>query len=405
MNYTKLKFNNYDVHYINTKKFRDNYISIRFTMNASKDLIKHLNFIKELLTFSTKNYNEKQLTIESENLYNLIINTNLEIIGNNCVLSFNFRFLNKKFSNKNISEKVINLIKEILFNPNIKENEFVDFDKIKKQIIEEDMNLLENKEYISLKECIKKTDINNPIAFWFLDDIENTENIEVYNSYKKLIDSNVDVFVVGSINVDDYKKHCKDINFKNNKTYNSFKYEYINEKPENKIIEIKNDIFKQASLVLNYKSNQLSDFEMFYVMKIFSNIIGGGLDSKLFKNVREKYSLAYYCSSNLYSHNNIFSIRSGIDYIDKDKCISLIKKEFNAKITKTELDVSKKMVLSQINNTFNSFSSITNYYYGLKYHSSSIEEKIKNYKKITINDLNKVREKLVYSSMVVVYGN
>jgi len=405
MEYNNIKVNNYNVHFIKTKNFRDNYISIRFTNEMTKDRIKYFKFLKELLVKSTKKYNKKDLTIQKENLYNLLIKSNINVVGNNCIFDINFKFLNSKYSKKDIDKKVFELINEVVFNPNVINNQFLDFDEVKSQIIEDEIKQFENKEYLSLKECIKKTDINNPMNFLYSDDIINTTNKDIFDAYKELIDSSVDIFIIGNIDIELYKGYLKNFDFKNDKTYKDFVYKYNNNLNENNIIEVKNDIFKQASLFLSYKLNELSDFERFYVVKLFSIIIGGSPDSKLFKNVREKYSLAYYCNSNVYTYNSLFLIRSGIDYINKNKCVKLIKKELNNKITNKELGISKKIVFSKIENTFNSFSSIIEYYYELKYFNFLLEDTYKNFNKVTIQDIENIRKKLVYSTMAVVYGN
>ena len=53
----------------------------------------------------------------------------------------------------------------------------------------------------------------------------------------------------------------------------------------------------QSKLVLGLKIDKMTDFELRYVLSVYSYILGGGPDSKLFKNVREKNSLCYYISS------------------------------------------------------------------------------------------------------------
>ena len=43
-----------------------------------------------------------------------------------------------------------------------------------------------------------------------------------------------------------------------------------------------------SETILGFKIDKMTDFELRYVLNVYSYILGGGPDSKLFKNVREK---------------------------------------------------------------------------------------------------------------------
>jgi len=63
---------------------------------------------------------------------------------------------------------------------------------------------------------------------------------------------------------------------------------------------------------MGYKLLNLDNFETNYVSTIYSLILGGGVDSNLFKTVREKNSLCYSISSNIYKVSNIMFITAGL---------------------------------------------------------------------------------------------
>ena len=60
---------------------------------------------------------------------------------------------------------------------------------------------------------------------------------------------------------------------------------------------IENQAISQSQLALGYKIDKTSDFERRYVLNVLTYILGGGSDSKLFKEVREKNSLCYSITS------------------------------------------------------------------------------------------------------------
>ncbi len=86
----------------------------------------------------------------------------------------------------------------------------------------------------------------------------------------------------------------------------------------------------QGKLAMGFRSDIDIHDEDFYAAVIFNDIFGGSPSSKLFRNVREKQSLCYSCSSNYdYLKGSIF-VRSGISNENKDRVIDEILKQFEA---------------------------------------------------------------------------
>ena len=77
-----------------------------------------------------------------------------------------------------------------------------------------------------------------------------------------------------------------------------------------------------------------------YVSYIYSYILGGGPDSMLFKNVREKNSLCYSINASIYSISDLMIIKSGINAKDVSKAIKIIKEQVK-KIKKGNFDLEE----------------------------------------------------------------
>ncbi|MFB6364029.1 EF-P 5-aminopentanol modification-associated protein YfmF [Paenibacillus elgii] len=85
---------------------------------------------------------------------------------------------------------------------------------------------------------------------------------------------------------------------------------------------------------------------------LYNGILGGYPHSKLFTNVREKASLAYYASSRLDGHKGILTIQSGIEIVNYEKAVSIIKEQLKAmeegQISDTELQQTKAMITGHL---------------------------------------------------------
>jgi predicted Zn-dependent peptidase len=87
-------------------------------------------------------------------------------------------------------------------------------------------------------------------------------------------------------------------------------------------------------------------------MLMYNGILGGYPHSKLFTNVREKASLAYYASSRLDGHKGILTIQSGIEFDNYEKAVAIIREQLEAmeqgNISDIELQQTKAMITGHL---------------------------------------------------------
>ncbi|HDP69206.1 MAG TPA: insulinase family protein [Actinobacteria bacterium] len=91
-----------------------------------------------------------------------------------------------------------------------------------------------------------------------------------------------------------------------------------------------------------------------YALSILDSVLGGGMSSRLFQEIREKRGLAYsvYSYHSYYKDTGSFTIYAGTRPLNAEKVLELVKKEIN-KIVKTgiagdELDRAKSQIKGQL---------------------------------------------------------
>ena len=125
MKYTKYEIGPYNIHIIRTDKFKTVNIRTIFKRKTVKEEITKRNMLSDILLRSSKKYpTERSIAIECEELYDLYINSNITLSGLYNLLIFDIAFLNSKYTEDNIADKSIEFLSEILFNPNVENNEF-----------------------------------------------------------------------------------------------------------------------------------------------------------------------------------------------------------------------------------------------------------------------------------------
>ena len=104
MKYEKINMGAYNLHLIQTNKFKTITVEINFREKINKESITKRNLLKAVLLNTNKNFKkERELIKETENLYDLkLLSSNIRI-GNYSNLSFKIRFLNEKYTEENMN--------------------------------------------------------------------------------------------------------------------------------------------------------------------------------------------------------------------------------------------------------------------------------------------------------------
>ena len=106
---------------------------------------------------------------------------------------------------------------------------------------------------------------------------------------------------------------------------------------------------EQAQIVLGFEGLNYSD-KQYYSAILLSAVLGGGMSSRLFKEIREKRGLVYsvYCFPNAYTQSGLMGISAATDKEQINKMMPVmideIKKITDTKITAEELDRAKSQV-------------------------------------------------------------
>ena len=353
--YKKYKEEAYNIHVIKTNKFKKTVINISFRSKNDDSKLLRRRLLKTLLFEANKVYPTKRLlNIETEKLYDLDIYSDVLNSGNVLTSSFEMSILNEKYV-KGLFEESIKFLANILFKPDIKNSKFDN--KIYQKSIErikEDIEVFyEGPISYAMDEVFKKIGGNTPLGYSYfgnIDYLNKIKNEDLYNEYLDMINNDtVDIFIVGNVPddaVDIIKKYIK---LKNKREKLNHFIEH--DKFSNKLIEYKESKpYNQSTLIIGYKLSKLTSYEMQYVLPIYAHILGGGPDSKLFQNVREKNSLCYSIGCGYRIVSNILFITSGINSSDYKKALKLIKEQVKlmneGKFTKEELAKAKLAYLN-----------------------------------------------------------
>ena len=410
MNYTKKEIKKgIKLHILNTDKFKTNLVAIFLTTKLERETVTANALISAVLrrgsnTLKTQEEISKQL----EELYGASFDCGIDKTGDNQVLKFYIETVNDAFlpqSNENILKKSVENILDIILNPLMENNAF------KKEYVEQEKSnmkqriegRIDNKRRYALDRCIEEMYKGKPFGlyrFGYVEDLNNINEINLYERYKQLIKQcKIDIFVSGNVNeeVENIIVENENVKKLEEREPNYNKESERNTVKQGEKIE-KMDVM-QGKLVVGLDVNSQSEDEKYNVM-IYNTILGGSANSKIFQNVREKANLAYEASSRYFKYKDNIFINCGIEISNYEKALNLIKEQLkdmkNGEFTEEDVENAKKAIISSIKTIDDEQDTSITYYFGqeMSQNQNSVEDYIERIGKVTKEDVIQVANKV-----------
>ncbi len=398
MNYQKNEIKEgINLHIIQSNKFKTNLISIFFTLPLQKENVTKEALISAILRRGSKKYQTaKQISIALEEMYGASFDCGIEKMGDNHVLKFYLETINEEYLPKKeeILKQAIDVLIDIAFNPFVENKSFKEeYVTVEKenltQIIQ---SKKDNKDIYALNRCIEEMYKNKPYGLYkygYIEDLEKINAQNLYSYYEEMLQKvKIDIFISGKVQNNEIQNIIKE-----NETLKKLDKRQIN--PNNNIeaqeLEQPNIVYEnlnitQGKLVMGLKIKEQTPIDK-YTTLVYNAILGGGANSKLFQNVREKASLAYTAGSNYVRQKNNIFIRCGIEIQNEKKALEIIKKQLedmkNGEFTKEELENTKSMIISTIDFIKDEQDTQISYYFGQELSGMLVSPE--EYKKIIEN--------------------
>lgn len=417
MKYTKKDLASYNLHLINTDKFKTITIKVVFSRPIKKDEITMRNVLSDVLLQSSKNYeSRRELTIKAEELYAADVFNNTQRIGNYILTSFNLQVLNDKYTEEGNFEEAVKFLSEIIFNPDIKNNAFKEdkLDLVLSNVKVALESLKEDATNYSLLRLMEAYDKDSPVSYrmvGYLEDIDKIKTDTLYEYYQKMIEYDyVDIYVVGDIENNTIQEIMKKyFKFRKVKKIKP-SYNIEPKKTRKRRLLAKETIENnQSKLAIACTISKASKYEINYPLVLANIIYGGGPDSKLFKDVREKNSLCYSIYSYPVKLDNLLIISAGIDKENYNKSLELttelLKDMKKGKFTDKDINIAKEYYNTACEEVEESEYKIINEYLSQEILGvEPLEERVKIMNNVTKKDIVKVIKKIDMDTVFLLEG-
>lgn len=300
---------------------------------------------------SQKSPSTRHIASELEELYAAEFGSDVLKIGERQILELYFQMVDPQFLPKgdNQLEQGFKTFWELVSHPYGPGDRFFDtyFEQEKHTLEQELSGLVNNKRSYALSRFIALMCADEPFGIYKYGNLETLQalkNHEVYEHYTRLLNNNpLDIFLVGS-NLERVAEILQQLIDGRSNTVQLQKSQQVEVNEPRYFAETMD--LQQSILAMGYRTNRTYLDDDYYALMVGNGILGGFAHSKLFVNVREKASLAYYVGSNLEGSKGLLSITAGISGDKEEQAVQIIKKQVEAlqagQISQDELGQTKQ---------------------------------------------------------------
>lgn len=353
-----------------------------------------------------------------ENLYGASLGAAVIKHGETQLMYFDAEVISDKYSPQGepLLEKLTELLLSVLFEPITENGVFrADFVEREKVIALNRIEAAKNdKRTYASERCKEEMCEGEAFAVSRLGTrvgIEKIDEKSLYEYYTNMIKSSaIDIYICGDANIetasDKIREKISTIEFNAAKEITT---DILKHERDIKNVTERMDVV-QGKLSMGFTTDTKVTDSDFCALMVMNSVFGAGAHSKLFNNVREKLSLAYYASSQLEKYKGLLVVNSGIEFDNFQKAYDEILAQLecirNGEISDLEFDSSISSILNGLESLKDDQRAMQSYYLGemLSNTNMDIEEKKRAIKNVTKADVIAVSKKLRLDTVYFLAG-
>ena len=356
-------------------KFKTNLISVYIQRKLDRNEVTKNALLPGILKSGCNKYKTLgQLTDREEELYGSYIHAGASKRGESQVLGFSILSVNEKYLDEKILGQCIEFLNEIINNPLVIDGGFnEEYLNIEKEILKDSiMSIINDKGNYAMKRTNEIMFEGEPYSIngkGYIEDLDTIDRVGLYEHYKEVLKTSpIEIMIEGEFEETEVVELIKEkFQFDRGNIIDIPKEEYYKEVDKVKEVKETMDI-AQGKLVMGYRCNvDYLDEEKYYSLLLGSRILGGGADSKLFINVREKESLCYTIYSTIQKSKSTMMVCSGIEAQNYEKTVNLVKEQVqklkDGDITESEISNAKIAFINSLNSLNDEIGRISDFYF------------------------------------------
>ncbi|NRG43670.1 EF-P 5-aminopentanol modification-associated protein YfmF [Bacillus sp. CRN 9] len=363
------------LHTIKTDKFKTNTLVWKMKAPLQKETVTIRSLLPHVLESNSEAFpTTAKLRAYLDELYGASLYVDLAKKGEYHIISISIDIANEKFLSDQtpLLKKAFQLLSDIILKPNIDNSAFdrATVAKEKRTLKQRIQSVNDDKMRYANYRLIQEMCKEEPYALHVHGESQAVDDITeetLYRYYQQaLAEDELDLYVIGDIDIAEVEGYASELlPFAVREPKKAEQRAAIRKAAVHQVKE-EQDV-KQGKLNIGYRTNIVYGDAEYFALQIFNGIFGGFSHSKLFLNVREKASLAYYVASRLESHKGLMMVMSGIDNNSYDQATSIIGEQLeamkNGDFSEKEIEQTKAVIKNQLLETMDTARGVVEVLY------------------------------------------
>lgn len=347
------------VHIIPTVKYKTNTLVLRMKAPLSEENVTYRAILPYVLQSGTKQHpSVKSIRQYVEDLYGAALAVDVNKKGEEHIISIYMDVANETYLQDAppLLEKTVAMLADVLLHPAEENGAFVAsiVESEKRALLQRIESAFDDKMRYANQRLIEEMCKEEPYRLSPNGQEEAVSSItpqSLYEYYKKaLLEDEIDLYIVGDVPENALQLVEKYFSIPVRKQQRKQTAQSAAPREEREVVE-KQDL-KQSKLNIGYRTHTTYKDNDYFALQVFNGLFGGFAHSKLFRNVREKHSLAYYAASRYESHKGLLFVMSGIEGKNYEKAVNIIGEQMiamrNGDFTEEDMSQTKAVIKNQI---------------------------------------------------------
>lgn len=386
---------NISLHYIPMEKLKTTTIGLYVHHRLSRADATKNALLPYVLRRGSRAYPTMQdIARALEELYGADFHVGVTKKGEDHVLVFDSETISDRYASQGekLTAQTVSLLLSCVFEPMIDNGAFLaDYVKQEQANLKDRIkSMINDKSVYAMQRCTEEMFRGDEFAVSYLGCAEDVDKItpkDLFEYYRQMITSSViDIYVCGDTDIGSVEATVR-------KSVEGFSFTDAQIPHSNLLVKNQQDVNQvtekldvtQGKLSMGFRTNIASSDPEYWGLMVANSIFGGGAHSKLFNNVREKLSLAYYASSQLNRSKGLMFVNAGIEFKNfqtaYDEILAQLEAMKNGEISEEEINASVQAIVNVLDSYYDSGRNIQSFY---------LNEKIAG----TNRDISDVREQV-----------
>ena len=363
-----------DLHIISAPKFKTNLLSVYFNIPLKRETVTYAALLPSVLKRGSVDYpTMKDMSRRLDDLYSASVSAGVRMKGDGEVLYFTAEYISDRFIGENLTSKIAEFLHSFIFSPLTEDGGFnKEYTKSEKINLRNAISGLVNdkKAYAEFKcrEAMFGKDGYGMFEAGYAEDLDEITPQSLYKFYCDVLkNAKIDIFISGTLDEASISETERILGSAFEPREANYIGTLIASSDDVSLKNVTEDAdVVQSKLCMGMRCGTEPVGDEFYAITLASCIFGGSPFSKLFANVREKLSLAYYAVARYSRFKSVMMISSGIQTENfkaaYDEIMLQFKKMQDGEIDDFEIESAKKYLANAYNSLSDSLYGMEDYY-------------------------------------------